>query len=745
MRKLMWFAIGFGAACAFGAYCYVSWLLPAGLFFMLLAALFAVLTRRTKMCRIGTAICLGIAVGLCWFSVYDSVYLGNARALDSTTANVAIEVSDYSYETDYGCAFDGRVTLGKRTYQVRTYLDENAELEPGDIVTGEFRFRLTTNGGAEDPLYHQGKGIFLLAYQKDDCQIQTDGEIRWTDYPVIWRQKLKTMIDSAFPEDVSGFCKALLLGDRTDIDYETNTAFKLSGVSHVIAVSGLHISILFGFLYLITGRRRVLTAVIGVPVVAIFAAIAGFTPSITRASIMQIVLMVAMLFDKEYDPPTSLGFAALIMLVINPLVITSVSFQLSFACMAGIFLFGERIRSWIMDEKRLGRWKGKLTVWFSSSVSITLSAMVFTTPLVAVYFGTVSLIGVVTNLLTLWVITFIFYGIMAVCAVAGISAALAGVLGWIVAWPIRYVLVVTKFLADLPLSAVYTKSIYILLWLIFAYVLLAVYLLVRRKPAALFAGLLVAGLFLGVTASWAEPLLDECRVTALDVGQGQSILLQSGGKSFLVDCGGNYNEDAADMAADTLLSQGITRLDGIIVTHYDEDHAGGLPYLLTRIETDMLFLPYIEDEEGAGQALAKQVGDRAYFVSEDLKLSFGIVNISIFAPLSFNSSNEGCISVLFQTENCDILITGDMGQEMEKLLLKLHELPKLELLVVGHHGSKYSTCEELLAATMPEYAFISVGKDNFYGHPTQEVLERLGKYGCTVYRTDENGTIIFRR
>lgn len=745
MRKLVWFAIGFGGACAFGAYCYGFWLLPAAVVFLLLAVLFRVLVHWEKYCGIAAVVCFGITAGLCWFAAYDTVYLKSARMSDGETAALTIEVSDYSYETKYGCAFDGRAKIGGRVYQVRAYLNERAKLEPGERVSGQFRLRLTAGGGEEEPLYHQGKGIFLLAYQKGDCVIQDCREIRLPDYPALWRQKLKDLIDASFPSDTAGFCKALLLGDKTGIDYETSTAFRLSGVSHVIAVSGLHVSILLGFVYLITGRRRVLTSVIGIPVVLIFAAIAGFTPSIVRASIMQIVVMLAMLFNREYDPPSSLSFAALTMLVINPMVITSVSFQLSVGCMAGIFLFAERIRGWMMDGKRFGRWKGMITNWFSGSVSVTLSSMVFTTPLVAVYFGAVSLIGVVTNLLTLWIITAIFYGIMAVCVAACFSTGIAGVLGSILAWPIRYVLTVTKLLSKFPLAAVYTKSIYIVLWLIFAYVLLAIYLIGKKKPAALFAGLLAAGLLLAVTASWVEPLLYECRVTVLDVGQGQSILLQSGGKTFLIDCGGDYSDEAADTAADTLLSQGISRVDGIVLTHYDADHAGGLGYLLTRIDTDVLFLPYIEDKDSVGRALAAQVGERACYVGDDLELTGDGLKLSVFAPLSVGSGNESCISVLFRTENCDILITGDMGQEMEKILLKLHELPELELLIVGHHGSKYSTCEELLAVTTPEYAFISVGEGNSYGHPTQEVLDRLAKYGCIVYRTDQNGTIIFRR
>ena len=427
MRKLMWFALGFGGACAFCAYCYVSWILAAAVLFVLLTALFLVLSRRRLWLRAAAVVCLGVAVGLGWFRLYDTVFLSDARAMDGETERVTIAVRDYSYSTDYGCAFDGTVTLNGRIYSVRVYLDEYRKLEPGNRVRGCFRFRLTT-GGLEDPSYHRGKGFFLIADQEGSCVVQRYWLRGLVDYPAIWRRELKTILRRALPGDVSGFARGLLLGDKTGIDYETITAFKVSGVSHIIAVSGLHLSILFGLVYLITGRRRVLTAAVGIPIVLIFMAIAGFTPSVTRAGIMQILVMLAMLLDREYDPPTSLAFAALTMLAINPLVITSVSFQLSMGCMIGIFLFAERIRLWMMDEKRLGRWKGRLTRWFSGSVSVTLSAMVFTTPLVAVYFGTVSLIGVITNLLVLWVITVVFYGLILLCAVGCFSIPAARIL-----------------------------------------------------------------------------------------------------------------------------------------------------------------------------------------------------------------------------------------------------------------------------------------------------------------------------
>lgn len=459
---------------------------------------------------------------------------------------------------------------------------------------------------------------------------------------------------------------------------------------------------------------------------------------------MQILAMLAMVCNREYDPLTALGFSALTMEMVNPLIVSSVSFQLSMGCMIGIFLFSERIKNWVVAAFHLEKRKGKITSWFAGSVSVTLSAMVFTTPLSAYYFGVISLVGVITNLLCLWVITFVFYGVMLVCLLGIVSGPAAGIAGWIVAWPIRYVLTTATFLGQLPMAAVYTESVYIIIWLIICYVLLGIFLLTKKKRVSLFAGAAVFGLACAVTFSWLEPMLWECHVTVLDVGQGQSVILQGDGKTYLVDCGGDYDEGAADQAAETLLSRGISKLDGIILTHMDYDHAGGVQYLLQRVESQVLYLPRMTDETGLTDTLKSMAADTVT-VGEDICLTFGDTSLTIFAPESYNSGNESSMCILFQTENCDILVPGDRGFAAEKLLLKDHQLPELEVLVVGHHGSKYSTSTDLLKETMPQYAIISAGENNRYGHPAEELLQRLLDFGCQILCTADYGTVVFRR
>lgn len=748
MRKLMWFTIGFGGACGFSAYL-MNGDIPLALLIACLmgAALLLLLGDRAKWLRIASVILLGATTAFVWIGFLDWSYLNEAKALDGKAVEATLSARDYSYATDYGSAVDAELIHNGRTYQVRAYYSGDTPAFPGDNLSGTFRFRLTLKTDTREATYHQGKGIFLLAYG-DETVTVTDGTAKPRDYPAILRQRLLTLIDDCFPEDTAFFARALLLGDGTGIDYETDTAFRISGIRHIIAVSGLHVTILFSLIYVLSGKRRGLTALLGIPILILFAAVAGFSASVTRACIMQILMILAMLFQKEYDPPTGLSFAALVMLIANPLVITDIGFQLSVGCMAGIFLFSARIQGWLSDPKRLGSGKGngimpRLKRWLISSVSVSLSAMSITTPLIAIHFGTVSLMGVVTNLLTLWMVTYIFYGIMLVCVAGVLWVPLGKILAWVVSWGVRYVLTVAKCLAKFPLAAVYTESGYIIAWLVFAYLLLAIFLL-RRKSALTLICCITLGLCAALLSSWAEPMVNECRVTVLDVGQGQCVLLQSKGRSFLVDCGGDNDEAVADKAAETLLSQGITRLDGLILTHFDRDHAGGAEYFLSRIRADRIYFPPRLDDAGIGISLYQALKAETLAVEESTVLDYEDLKLTIFVPGIGKSDNKSGLCVLFQTENCDILIIGDQDISGERQLLKQTELPKLELLVVGHHGSKYSTGRELLEATLPETAVISVG-DNSYGHPAQEVLDRLTAYGCQVYRTDQQGTIVFRR
>ncbi|MBR7178548.1 MAG: DNA internalization-related competence protein ComEC/Rec2 [Oscillospiraceae bacterium] len=744
MRKLMWFTVGYAAAAALGTY-----LLRGGtvLFAALICGLLAagaLRFRENPIVKRAGILLLGAVIGALAFFAYEQIVLRPIAALDGREVALTVRVTDYSWETDYGCAADGTAEIAGRTYKIRFYLNDPAELEPGNTVELRAKLRLTDEGGVHEPTFHRTGGILLLAFQRGECAI-SQGARQWLDWAADWRHRLTGVIDECFPADAAGFAKALVFGDRTGIDYEASTDFSITGVSHVVAVSGLHVSILCAVVYLFSRKRRFLTAIIGIPMLWCFAAVVGFSPSVTRAVIMQSIMLLALMADREYDPPTALSAAVLLMLANDPLTAASVGFQLSVSSVAGIFLFYSPICEWL-KQYLPGRGKtlrGYLERWFTSSVAVTLSANIMTVPLTAVYFETVSLIGVVTNLLVLFVISGIFYGVGLVCLIGVWNLTLGSALAWLVAYPIRYVLAVTHWLSQVPIAAVYTASPYIVLWLVLLYGLLAWLMCSGKKRVALAAVCAVLGLCMSLMLSYLEPLTCAYRVSVLDVGQGQCVVLQSEGSTFLVDCGGDYDDDAADIAARYLLSQGISRIDGLILTHYDRDHAGGVPYLAHRIDIARVYLPQTEDADGCLQgvldAVPEQVG-----IDSDTVISFGDAQIRIFPAKMLGSGNDSCASVLFQRGKCDTLITGDLSSSAERELLGDYALPDLEVLIVGHHGSKYSTCAELLEATAPDTAIISVGADNPYGHPTDEVLERLKGAGCAVYRTDLHGTITYR-
>lgn len=731
MRRLVYVSLGFAAACGLWAYG-AEWSWYVGLA-VLLALTMAILGwKKTAM------LAVGLALGLGSCGLYSRLFLTNALTLDGQTQYARLHICDYSQETAYGIRVEGYLRENGKTYRVQVYLDEKETLGPGVEIGGTFLFRATVPGGEEPVRYYSGKGIQLLAYQRGEAELHPGmGEIR--DFPAISRRKIAGILENTFPEDTRAFAKALLLGDTEELDYKTDTALKISGIRHIIAVSGLHVSIFFGALEVLTLRKRYLTALVGFPALLAFAAVMGFSPSVSRACLMVSLMLLARILNREYDGPSALSFAVVVILGVNPASITSVSFQLSVASVAGIFLFQPGIQRWLLAQFGVLRpktGKSRLAHWISSSVSVSLGATILTTPLSAWYFGTVSLVSVATNLLTLWMVSILFYGLCLTSLAGLIFPKMAAILGWCLSWGVRYVVLMAKTLAEFPLAAVYTSSVYIICWLVFVYCLLAVFLLSQNRKPWVLGCCACVGLCVALLASWLEVRPEETRVTVLDVGQGQCILLQNEGRNFLVDCGGDSDTATAELAAQTLLGQGIFQLDGLILTHCDRDHAGGAEYLLQRMDVKLLIQP----EEGMLRADIPTV-----YASSNLEIRLDNAVFRIFAPTFPGNSNERSLCVLFDTENCDILITGDRSAFGERSLLRNTDIGQVDVLIAGHHGSKNSTCEELLEVVQPEIVCISAGKDNPYGHPAQQTLERLTQFGCKIYRTDQLGTITIRR
>ena len=752
MRKLAWFAAAFSAAAALAVHG-----LPEGVLVPLgvacaLAALAGLALRGDRRRRVLLA-GFGLAAGLLWTAAYGALFQAPARALAGYEGPVEVTVADWPQATAYGSSVLVRLHPVEG-WPVRTllYLDAPApDLRPGDGLTVQARLRGADAITGESTDYYYAKGVRLIAYGEGEGETARPGRPPLWTWPAYVSKALKDRVAAAFPEEAAPLVTALLTGDRSGLSDGDYAALRRSGLAHVIAVSGLHVSFLAGLAAALLGARRRRTAVCTIALLLCFAAVVGNTPSVLRAVFMQSMLLLAPLLGREEDKPTSLCAVLMLLLLQNPYAAASVSLQLSFAAVAGIYLFsGPLTERWTarLPARPKGFWAktGCLAARFVlSSLAVSLGAIAFTTPLTAWHFQSVSLVGPLANLLCLWAVSLAFLGGLAAAVLGLFLPGPAALLALPAALPTLYVQRMADALAALPFAALSIQSVYLKLWLALVYVLLLLYLLGRgeKKRPLVPLGLGTAGLCAALVLQAASHTAGRLTVSVLDVGQGLSVALLSGGRAALVDCGGTGADNPGDTAADYFQSLGLNRIDLVVLTHYHEDHAGGIPELLERLEVGLLVLPDVEEEDPLRReitALAEEKGIETLFLAEDADVTFGESALRIYAPLGSGGANEEGLSVLCTAGDFDGLITGDMNDTVEKRLIKYGSLPDLELLVAGHHGSKYATSEELLLATTPELAVISVGY-NTYGHPAPETLERLAAAGCAIYRTDWSGTV----
>ncbi len=749
MRKLAVFSAGFAGALLLTAYILPEgWRFWAALVAVLLAGLSALLFKEKLRLR-ALLILAGFALGLVYHGGYDLLFCRRLESLAGETREIEVTALDYAVPTDLGCRVDARLDGGK----ISLYLHEEVDIKPGDQLRLTAELASADRVGGEEIDYYKSVGIRLLAYQDGELTLSRPEKPGFRFWFVMTRRALSDKLEEIAPADSAPFMRALILGDRAALDGDEALYSDLdrSGIRHVIAISGMHLSFLVAMVRLLCGRRR-RTAFVCVPVILAFMALVGFPVSVVRAGIMQIMLLIAPLLRRENDPITALSAAGLVLLLLNPWSVCSASFQLSFAAVAGILLLTGPLykKLWAALPKK-GVLAHKLSRaclrFLISGLSSTAGAMVFTAPLMALHFGSVSVIAPLTNILCLWAVSLAFMLGLAACLLALIWAPLGAALAWLCAWPVRYVLFVSGLLADLPFAALYTVSRYTLFFLCFVYVLLLILLFFRKQVKRPFVPLCcgLLGLCLTILFSTLDGRGADMLFTVLDVGQGQSIVLRSGGMNAVIDCGGDQ-DNPGNLAADYLAGFGEDRVDVLILTHWHDDHVNGVEQLLHRTDVQYLIVPEGTDDEDENMERILNLASgeaEICFVDRIMNVEMGEVDITIYPPIATNSENEACLTVLSACGAYETLVTGDMPARLERRLLERHSLPDIELLVAGHHGSKSSCGKEILAATKPETVFISVGY-NSYGHPAEETLDRIARAGAQVYRTDQNGNCTVR-
>ena len=754
MRPLAFFAFAFSAGVFAVCYLPEKTALAVVLFAAAALVVFAVVSGKGDRRRICAIIAAAFVAGALYSRAFAIFAQAPAEKLAGTDETVTLEIAGYAEKSSYRYVANAYLLTENGRLKVRLYGEDSLEtLSPGDTVTTAAKIKSASEIRGESITAFTSKGIWLLVYANGDMVVTHVDSVPVKYYPIVLAKAVKEKIGELYSGDAEAFMKGILTGDRTDISDELYSVMTETGIMHITAVSGMHCAFLFGLVLLLTGKRRRMAALIGIPVLLVFMLMTGASPSVTRACIMLIVLSLAPIFNRENDYPTAMGFALLLILLKNPFAAQSVSLQLSFAAIVGILAFGSRGYR-LFCPISAAREKGspvrragvKIWKFAACSLSTTIGAMIFTLPLSMYYFGCFSVISPLTNLLCLWFASIAFaLGMLSVIA-GFVLMPLAHIIAIIPQLFSDYILAVIRVLSHIPEHAVYGANPYILLWLVYAYTMFAGCLLLkgRKSRYAVAAGLCAVSLAAVISLPRIEARNEKMEELVINVGQGASAALVSDGSAVLVDCGSSNSWiDAGDRAADALQTLGYNRIDKLILTHYHSDHTNGLPTFFARVEVGELVLPDIEDDEGRRAAVEREANEYDIpitYVKDKTEFALGNACVTVFPPLVSGSDNEECLSVLCTCGEFDTLILGDMEKSSEKALLAYEALPATEVLLVAHHGSKTSTSDDLLDALHGEAGIISVGS-NSYGHPNDRVLARLESADMDIYRTDQNGNI----
>lgn len=726
-----------------------GWQLYAAGAVTLLALAWLFAARGRKYFRRGLLLLLSLAVSLAYFVGYDHLVRQPIEDRCGAASDFAATVCDWPQATERGA----KITVELEGYhRARAVLYGEAELlaaRPGDTVTGTAQWQSAVHFNSDDVTHFNARGVYALLYGREDVRLSAgDGDaLRWLPQQAgkAFREKVAAIWDDP---RVSGFLTAELTGDKSAMDDGDYLAMQETGLAHLFAVSGLHCAFLVTLLALLISRRQRLLCAVTIPLLLFYMVMVGMSPSVVRACIMQIFLLIAPLFRRGSDPLTSLAAALLVILLCNPFAAASVSLQLSFSATLGMVLLSPRLYKLLT-----GWYKGKCRplrtalCFVAANLSATLSAVVFTAPLTAWYFRIFVLVAPLSSLLAVPAAGWSFMAAFVTVLLGFVWLPLASLLGWISWALVRYILWIANGMMSWRYHAVYFTNPYLIYWLLFLY---AAFIGCAATPDGKRKYLLASALsVLTLTAAiWVNRQDYQYGVLTaltLDVGQGESVILTSGGETALVDCGSsNSYKDPGGLAADMLHSMGVRELSAVVVTHYHADHTNGLYEVLRRIPVQTVYLPDIEDEYGVRErlvSLAEEKGAQVTYVTKETADTLGDTVLTIYPPVqSGGDLNELGLTALASAGDFDLLITGDMSGSTEKKLVETYALPDIEVLVVSHHGSRYSSNIRFLKSVTPEAAVISVG-DNNYGHPSEETLQRLLAVGADIWRTDQQGTI----
>ncbi len=586
----------------------------------------------------------------------------------------------------------------------------------------------------------------------------------------------------ALPEPEAGLAAGILIGLRDRVERNLAADFATAGASHIVAISGWNIAIVAGLVgAVLRGRPRRLVAVVVGGTILAYVVAAGASPSVVRAAVMAAVVLAARESGRAGRAAAALGLAAAILLLVDPAMIEDAGFRLSVMATAGLLAWATPLGAWI---GRLGG--GRVPGWLSESLGISLAAQAATLPDVLATFGRLSLVSPAVNLAVVPLVPVAMAGgVVAMLAgwlVTLGAPAMVGVIAGLPGWLVLHAIVgAVRFGAGLPFAAVaLPPGVAAPAGVVAAVSILAVPTILRRaragwsrprKPPSAARpapsggrrsragltvaqrGIVIAAVVVVGIASLAlgDAATRSTRLVMLDIGQGDAILLESrGGARMLVD--GGPDPDRLLLQLDARIPPWDRRVDVVVLTHPHEDHVAGLVRVLERYRVGRVYEPGMHGP-GSGWAAwnaALRNGMPRGTLATGARIRLDEILLTVLWPDpgtvpvepadSGRGINNTSVILLGEAGGRRFLLTGDAEEDVDPVLVA-RGLPRLDVLKVSHHGSATATSAELLAATRPAVALISVGEGNDYGHPTPSALARLRDVGARVYRTDRDGTV----
>ena len=665
-------------------------------------------------------------------------------------------------------------------FRLAATLPRYPPVEPGDIVEVDGRARARPDGPYGDYLERLGAWGTLDArgLAVSDRPVDAGRVLERA------RRAAGDALARVLPEPEAGLAAGILIGLRDRVDRTVAAAFTTAGVSHVVAISGWNIAIVAAAIAAVSGRigRRRRAIVTSLAIVA-YIVFAGASPSVLRAGAMAGVVLVARETGRASRAAAALGWAVVVLLLADPALVGDAGFQLSSLATAGLIVWATPL------SERLGSLGGgRLPRWLAESLGVSLAAQVATLPVVLAAFGRLAIIAPAVNLAVVPLVApAMAAGVVALAGGTLVGLGAPGAVGSIVAAPawvaLRLIIAIVDAGASVPFASISVEpGVGTGAGLACAGLIALVAAWRRRDPRprapmalptatlaatrvdrltrapstpmplrlatiGLVTALVVAG---GVVVTRREAV---ARVTVLDVGQGDAILVEgSRGGRLLVD--GGPDPDRLLIELDRRLPPWDRRIDVVILSHPHEDHVAGLALLLGRYRIGRVLEPGMRGP-GPGysawsRALAKAGAPNRRSIAAGDRLTVDDIDLRVLWPIrgkvpreppdTGTGINNVSVVLLGAVAGRRFLLAGDVEQDIDPRLLA-EGLPHVDLLKVAHHGSRTATTEPFVETVRPRVAIASAGTGNPYGHPARSTLDRLAAAGARVYRTDRDGSV----